>query len=73
MTAFAWLNCLIWSTLSQKKNSTDKLQLSANLPNDGHTCIGFNADMAYAPICPKRIGDKVFVTGVYSNNIQKRV
>lgn len=53
---------------------SDKLQLFANLLKDGHTSIGFSADVTYAPISHKRIGDKVFVTGVYSDEyIQKGV
>lgn len=44
-----------------------KLQLFANRLNDAHTGINFSADVAYAPISQKRIGDKVFVTGVYSD------
>lgn len=44
-----------------------KLQLFANRLKDGHTSIGFSADVAYAPISHKRIGDKVFVTAVYSD------
>lgn len=49
-----------------------KLQLFANLLKDGHTSIGFNADIAYAPISHKRIGDKVFVTGVYSDDYTQK-
>lgn len=45
----------------------EKIQLFANLLNDGHTSIGFSGDVTYAPISHKRIGDKVFVTGVYSD------
>lgn len=44
-----------------------KIQLFANRLGDGHTGISFNADVAYAPILQKRIGDKVFVTDVFSN------
>lgn len=44
-----------------------KLTLMANRLKDGHTAISWSADMAYAPILQKRIGDKVFVTGVYSD------
>lgn len=53
---------------------SEKLQLFANMLKDGHTSIGFSADVTYAPISNKRIGDKVFVTGVYSEEyIQKGV
>lgn len=45
-----------------------KLQLFANRLNDGHTGISFNADIAYAPILQKRIGDKVFVIEVFSED-----
>lgn len=45
----------------------DRLQLFANRLHDGHTSISFTADVSYAPISHKRIGDKVFVTGVYSD------
>lgn len=44
-----------------------KLTLMANRLKDGHTSISWSADVAYAPIMQKRIGDKVFVTGVYSD------
>ncbi len=54
------------NTLSDEEFS-EKLQLFANLLKDGHTSIGFSADVTYAPISHKRIGDKVFVTGVYSD------
>ena len=50
----------------------DKLQLFANLLKDGHTSIGFSADVTYAPISHKRIGDKVFVTEVFSNEYTKK-
>ncbi len=46
---------------------SQRLQLFANLLKDGHTSIGFSADVTYAPISHKRIGDKVFITGVYSD------
>ncbi|MBD5256790.1 MAG: hypothetical protein HDS50_04045, partial [Bacteroides sp.] len=36
---------------------SDKLQLFANRLKDGHTSIGFSADVTYAPISHKRIGD----------------
>ncbi len=45
----------------------DQLQLLANRLHDGHTGISYSADVSYAPISQKRIGDKVFVTGVYSD------
>ena len=41
------------------------IQLFANRLGDGHTSISFNADVAYAPILQKRVGDKVFVTDVF--------
>ena len=46
---------------------SDKLQLFANRLKDGHTSIGFSADVTYAPISHNRIGDKVFVTEVFSD------
>lgn len=49
-----------------------KLQLFANLLKDGHTSIGFSADVSYAPITQKRIGDKVLVTGVYSDEYTQK-
>ena len=49
-----------------------KLQLFANLLKDGHTTIGFNADVTYAPISHKRIGDKVFVTEVFSDEYTQK-
>ena len=51
---------------------SDKLQLFANRLKDGHTGIGFSADVAYAPISHKRIGDKVFVTEVYSDEYSQK-
>lgn len=51
---------------------SEKLQLFANLLKDGHTGIGFSADVTYAPISHKRIGDKVFVTGVYSDEYTQK-
>lgn len=51
---------------------SDKLQLFANLLKDGHTSIGFSANVAYAPISHKRIGDKVFVTGVFSDEYTQK-
>ena len=51
---------------------SDKLQLFANRLKDGHTSIGFSADVTYAPISHKRIGDKVFVTEVYSDEYSQK-
>ena len=51
---------------------SDKLQLLANRLKDGHTSIGFSADVTYAPISHKRIGDKVFVTEVYSDEYSQK-
>ena len=51
---------------------SEKLQLFANMLKDGHTSIGFSADVTYAPISHKRIGDKVFVTGVYSDEYTQK-
>ena len=51
---------------------SDKLQLFANRLNDGHTSIGFSADVTYAPISHKRIGDKVFVTEVFSDEYTQK-
>lgn len=49
-----------------------KLQLLANRLNDGHTSISYSADVTYAPISQKRFGDKVFVTGVYSEEYARK-
>lgn len=49
-----------------------KFQLLANRLNDGHTSISFSADVAYAPIGHKRIGDKVFVTEVFSDEYTRQ-
>ena len=43
------------------------IQLFANRLGDGHTSISFNADVSYAPILQRRIGDKVFVTDIFSD------
>lgn len=51
---------------------SQKLQLLANRLNDGHTSIEFGADVTYAPISHKRIGDKVFVTGVFSDEYSQK-
>lgn len=51
---------------------SDKLQLFANMLKDGHTSITHSADVTYAPISHKRIGDKVFVTGVFSDEYTKK-
>ncbi len=59
------------NTLTDEEFS-NKLQLFANLLKDGHTSIGFSADVTYAPISHKRIGDKVFVTGVYSDEYTQK-
>lgn len=48
------------------------LQLLANRLHDGHTSISFSADVAYAPISQKRIGDRVFVTGVFSDEYTQK-
>ncbi|MDE6693440.1 MAG: peptidase S41 [Muribaculaceae bacterium] len=50
----------------------EKIQLFANMLKDGHTGISFSADVAYAPISQKRIGDRVFVTGVYSDEYAQK-
>lgn len=50
----------------------EKIQLFANRLKDGHTSISFSADVAYAPISHKRIGNKVFVTGVYSEEYAQK-
>lgn len=49
-----------------------QLQLLANRLHDGHTSIGYTADVTYAPISQKRFGDKVFVTGVYSDEYTQK-
>ncbi len=51
---------------------SDKLQLFANMLKDGHTSIGFSADVTYAPISHKRVGDKVFVTEVFSDEYTQK-
>ena len=51
---------------------SDKLQLFANRLKDGHTSIGFSGDVTYAPISHKRIGDKVFVTEVFSDEYTQK-
>ncbi len=51
---------------------SQKLQLLANRLNDGHTSINYSADVTYAPISQKRFGDKVFVTGVYSDEYTRK-
>ncbi len=49
-----------------------KLELLANRLKDGHTGIGYSADVSYAPISHKRIGDRVFVTAVYSDDYTQK-
>lgn len=49
-----------------------QLQLLANRLHDGHTSIGYTADVTYAPISQKRFGDRVFVTGVYSDEYTQK-
>lgn len=49
-----------------------QLQLLANRLHDGHTSINFSADVSYAPVSQKRIGDKVFVTGVFSDEYAQK-
>lgn len=49
-----------------------QLQLLANSLHDGHTSINFSADVTYAPISQRRIGDKVFVTGVFSDEYTQK-
>lgn len=44
-----------------------QLSLFANQLKDGHTSVSWSADVTYAPILQKRIGDKVFVTSVFSD------
>lgn len=51
---------------------SQKLQLLANRLHDGHTNISYSADVTYAPISQKRFGDKVFVTGVYSDEYTRK-
>ncbi len=51
---------------------TRKLQLFANLLKDGHTSVSCQADVTYAPITHKRIGDRVLVTGVYSDEYTRQ-
>ena len=59
------------STQSDEEFS-DKLQLFANILKDGHTSIGLSADVTYAPISHKRIGDKVFITHVFSDEYTQK-
>lgn len=61
----------IVNTTSDEEFS-QQLQLLANRLHDGHTSISFSADVTYAPISQRRIGDKVFVTGVYSDEYTKK-
>jgi C-terminal processing protease CtpA/Prc len=49
-----------------------QLQLLANRLHDGHTSINFSADVTYAPISHRRMGDKVFVTEVYSDEYKQK-
>jgi C-terminal processing protease CtpA/Prc len=51
---------------------SQQLQLLANRLHDGHTSISFSADVTYAPISHRRIGDKVFVTEVYSDEYKQK-
>ena len=44
-----------------------KITLFANRLGDGHTTVSYSADVAYAPILQKRIGNRVFVTDVFSD------
>ncbi|MDE5795557.1 MAG: peptidase S41, partial [Muribaculaceae bacterium] len=44
-----------------------KLTLLANRLGDGHTSISWSADVAVPPFLQKRIGDRVFVTEVFSD------
>ncbi len=44
-----------------------KITLFANSFGDGHTTVSYSADVAYAPILQKRIGNRVFVTDVFSD------
>ncbi len=57
---------------STDEEFNDKLQLFANLLKDGHTCIDFNADVTFAPISTKRIGNKVYVTEVFSDEFTQK-
>jgi len=61
----------IVNTASDEEFS-QQLQLLANRLHDGHTSINFSADVTYAPISQRRIGDKVFVTGVYSDEYTRK-
>lgn len=45
----------------------NRLVLLANRLNDGHTGISWSADVSVPPFLQKRIGDKVFVTDVFSD------
>lgn len=44
-----------------------QLTLLANRLKDGHTSVSWSADVTYAPILQKRIGEKVFVTEVFAD------
>lgn len=44
-----------------------RLLLLAHRLKDGHTSVSWNADVAVAPFLTKRIGDRVFVTEVFSD------
>lgn len=51
---------------------SDKLVLFANRLKDGHTGISYSADVTSAPILQKRIGDKVYVTDVFSDEYSSK-
>ena len=51
---------------------SDKLVLFANRLKDGHTGISYSADVTTAPILQKRIGDKVYVTDVFSEEYSSK-
>lgn len=46
--------------------------LLANRLKDGHTSIGWNADVAMPPFLQKRIGDRVYVTEVFSDEYRAK-
>lgn len=49
-----------------------KLTLLANTLHDGHTSISWSADVTTPPFSQKRIGDKVFITEVFSDEYRDK-
>ncbi len=51
---------------------SQRLELLCNRLHDGHTGISYNADVSYAPVSIKRIGDQVYVTEVFSEEYTQK-